>query len=210
MNGSTEHHARKSSAGEFEPKVIPGSSSSLFWLLGLVGILAVWGDNHLINSGGDFHRQVYTPFESLAQVEALRPKSADDALAAKGRALYSTFCQPCHQPNGSGVPNQFPPLASSDWVNSAGPNRLIRIVLNGLTGPISVNGVQFNNAMPGFKDSVSDEDVAAILTYVRSNKEWNNGGAPVTVGQVGAVRKIVGDRADQWTADEILKIPDAD
>ena len=210
MNGQSDKRSGGKRGQDAEPRLEAGSGPQVFWLMGLLGTLLVWGDSYLINRAADFNPQVYTPYVSYAEVDNLRPKSADDALVIKGRLLYGNFCQPCHQPNGGGLPGQFPPLAGSDWVAAAGPNRVIRIVLNGLTGPVTVNGTAFNNAMPGFKDSVSDEDVAAILTFVRGNKEWNNSAPGVKGAKVAEIRKVVNDRADQWTAEELLKVPDAD
>jgi len=209
MKGPSTNQPTGQGNGDVEPRLEAGSSPHVFWLMSLFGILVVWGDSYLINRAADFHPQVYTPYTSYAEVDNLRPKSADDMLAVKGRMLYGTFCQPCHQPNAAGVPGQFPPLAGSDWVSTPGANRLIRIVLNGLAGPVTVNGLPYNNAMPGFKDSVSDEDVAAVLSFVRGNKEWGNSLPGVKPEEVKAIRAMVADRADQWTSDELLKVPDS-
>jgi mono/diheme cytochrome c family protein len=114
----------------------------------------------------------------------------------------------CHQPTGKGIPNQFPPLAESDWVAQAGPGRLIRLVLDGVQGPIKVNGVDWNNAMPPWKELLKDEDIAAVLTYVRQNKAWGNSAGPVTPEQVKAVREKEAARSTAWSGDELMAIPD--
>jgi mono/diheme cytochrome c family protein len=109
------------------------------------------------------------------------------AEAADGKALYAT-CMACHQANGQGIPGAFPPLAESEWVNGPAEN-LIRIQLRGLMGPITVKGVEYNSVMPA-NAAMSDEEIAAVLTYVRSN--FGNTSGPVTAEQVKALRSEVG------------------
>ncbi|MBL9173007.1 MAG: cytochrome c, partial [Verrucomicrobiales bacterium] len=89
--------------------------------------------------------------------------------------------------------------------NVDGAARKIRIVLNGLNGPITVNGVAFNGAMNSFKDSLSDSDIAAVLTYVGS--AWGNKAPPVSADEVKAIRAEIASRDQAWTPDELLKIP---
>jgi cytochrome c oxidase cbb3-type subunit 2 len=125
-------------------------------------------------------------------------------IREKALALYPTTCGACHQADGQGLPGQFPPLAGSEWVLAADPSRIIRIVLNGATGPIEVNGTTFNNAMVPWKDVMQDDDIAAILTYVRN--EWGNAAPLVKPEQVAAIRAKEKDRVDAWTAEELQKI----
>jgi mono/diheme cytochrome c family protein len=87
---------------------------------------------------------------------------------------------------------------------------MIRLVLDGIQGPITVKGVPFNNAMPPWKDTLKDEDIAAVLTYVRSNKIWGNTASAVTPDQVKAVRTKDAGRSSPWAADELLKVPDTE
>jgi len=105
-----------------------------------------------------------------------------------------------------GTPGMFPPLGGSEWVNAEGHQRIIRIVLNGLSGPIEVSGAQFNNVMVPWRDILKDEDIAAVLTFIRS--EWGNKGDPVPVEEVKAVRAATPDRASPWTADELKQVPE--
>ena len=178
------------------------------WFMALVGVMAVWADLHLIHEAGDFSAEVYAPYISMAEVEKEYPQSDEERMFARGAAVYLT-CAACHQPNGKGIPGQFPPLAGSDWVVVGGPNRMIRIVLHGLQGPMIVDGLPYNNIMAPL-GTLSDEDIAAVLTYVRGNKEWGNNAAPITPEQVAAVRAQTSDRSQPWTADELLRIPDQD
>jgi mono/diheme cytochrome c family protein len=107
--------------------------------------------------------------------------------AADGAKVYAT-CSACHQATGAGIPGAFPPLAESEWVNGPVEN-LIRIQLRGLMGPITVKGKAFNSVMPP-NSTMSDDEIAAVLTHVRSN--FGNKSSAVTADQVKALRSEVG------------------
>jgi hypothetical protein len=94
----------------------------------------------------------------------------------------------------------------ADWVAAKSTNRIIRAVLNGLTGPITVNGQAFNNTMVAWGPSLKDEEIAAVLSFVRQNKEWGNNAPPVTAEQVKAIRAKIADHSQPFTPDELLKI----
>ena len=102
---------------------------------------------------------------------------------AAGGKLYNTYCATCHQSNGKGDGTRFPPLENSEWVKG-NKARLINVVLNGLNGPITVNGVGYNEVMPA-NSYLSDEQIALILTYVRANFKNNlTGILPAEVARV--------------------------
>lgn len=176
------------------------------WLFVALAVLGYWALQFLDARAGGFHPKVYDPYPSLAYVEALQPKSEGDALFANGQRLYTTYCMVCHQPTGQGLPNQFPPLAGSEWVLAETPNRKIRLVLDGFQGPITVNGKAFNGVMPPWRELLKDEEIAAVLTYVRGNQAWGNNASPVTAAQVKAIRDKVPART-AWSPDELLKVP---
>ena len=90
---------------------------------------------------------------------------------AAGGKLYNTYCATCHQSDGKGDGTRFPPLENSEYVKG-NISRLINIVLNGLSGPITVNGVGYNEVMPA-NSYLSDDQIALILTYVRANFKNN-------------------------------------
>ena len=110
------------------------------------------------------------------------PKSKAEKLE-HGRQLFTTVCAVCHQPSGQGIPNRFPPLVRSDYLNSD-KGRAVRIVLNGIQGEIFVNGQKFNNHMPALP--MSDGDVAAVLTYLYGS--FANSEKEVTSEEVMALR----------------------
>jgi mono/diheme cytochrome c family protein len=109
-------------------------------------------------------------------------KSKDEKIEM-GRKIFTTICAVCHQPTGRGIPNVFPPLAGSDFLNSD-KNRAIKIVINGRQGEIVVNGLKFNNSMPKFP--LTDHDIANVLTFVYSS--FGNSGIEVTPGEVSTLR----------------------
>ena len=177
------------------------------WLIVLSGILLYWAQLYLDNYAGGFNPQVYEPYRSYKQVADANPKSGDAELIAAGENLYVN-CAACHQANGLGAPGQFPPLAGSEWVSAANPARLIRIILHGPTGAYTVKGENWavSAAMPPFGSAFTDQQIAGILSFIRSN--WGNTAPAVTPEQVKAVREATKDRSAPWTMDELLKVPE--
>jgi len=100
-----------------------------------------------------------------------------------GKRQFISICAACHQPNGLGRPNQFPPLAGSDYLN-ADKSRAINLVIFGRQGEVVVNGLKYNNSMPSFP--LSDQDVANVLTYVYNS--FGNSGFEVTPEEVKTQR----------------------
>ncbi len=112
--------------------------------------------------------------------------SVASAAAPDGSAIYASKCSSCHQTNGQGLPGAFPPLAKNPVV-VGDATKVSKIVLNGLNGSISVAGKTYNGAMPAWKGTLSNAEIAAVLTYVRSS--WGNKGAAITEAQVAAAAK---------------------
>ncbi len=202
------HSTQQKPAADAEPTT--GTAATPIWLFVLIALLAYWGMGFLDGHGGGFHPKVYEPFVSFKQVDDLQPKSKTGIMFGRGQKIYEANCQVCHQLTGTGVPFQFPPLAGSEWVLAPGPNRIIRIVLFGLQGPITVKGTEWQNVqMPniGSAANLSDDDIAALLTFIRGNQAWGNDTSPVTPEEVKAVRDQTAGRTDLMTADELLKVP---
>ena len=139
--------------------------------------------------------------KGLALVTAVALVAAAFVSARPNTQGQSRFavCAGCHQATGLGLPGAFPPLAGSE-IATAAPEIPIRIVLLGLQGPLTVKGKRFNGTMPAW-GSFSDADIAATLTYVRS--QWGNGASAVTAPQVAAVRAALSGRTRPWTGAEI-------
>ena len=107
------------------------------------------------------------------------------APALDGKALFLVNCAACHQATGHGG-GPYPPLAGNPDVNRVDSAGLIQTVLNGRTGPITVNGTQYGGNMPSWRGQLSDAQIAAVLTYVRM--AWNNSAPAVSEDQVAAAR----------------------
>lgn len=102
-----------------------------------------------------------------------------------GKAIFLLNCSACHHANGEGG-GPYPPLAKNPAVSAVDSAALIQIVLNGRTGPITVNGTQYGGNMPSWRNELSDAQIAAVLSYVRS--AWGNSGPAVSADQVAAAR----------------------
>ncbi|NBV87083.1 MAG: hypothetical protein EBS01_12665, partial [Verrucomicrobia bacterium] len=120
-----------------------------------------------------------------------------------GKLVYESLCLNCHQPDGKGLAGVYPPLAGSEWV-TGDKSALIRIVLHGLSGPISVGGVPYGVAtpIPMPPMGLDDQQAADVLSYVREN--FGNRAPAVTPGEVGAVRAATSSRTTFWTAAELV------
>ena len=108
-----------------------------------------------------------------------------DIQGERGKQVYLGLCYACHQLDGKGLPGAFPPLARSDYL-LADRERAIRIVLKGLSGPVTVNGVSLNSAMPPLEGILSDWQIADVLSYVYN--AWGNEGAAFKPAEVKAIR----------------------
>jgi mono/diheme cytochrome c family protein len=139
------------------------------------------------------------PVAAAAPADTSGGAAATPAAGGNGAAVFARTCQTCHQANGQGMPNAFPPLAGSPIVQGD-KARFIRLVLHGLQGPITVEGKKFNGMMPP-QGSLNDADLAAVLTYERSN--FGNHADAVTAAEVAAERTATASHTGMWTAAEL-------
>ena len=133
-------------------------------------------------------------------------KASTDAMQV-GERIFTWNCALCHQLNGQGVAGQYPPLAGSEWVqakNWHGDNHIVKIVLHGFQGPMTVNGQPFNNAMAPWGKLLTDDEIAAVLSYVRS--QWGNDAPPITTEFVKKMRQQTHDRKEAWSQKELEDI----
>ena len=157
---------------------------------GAIGMLKVSGDENKKIYSGKIQEGIYHPEGGVIQKipeepsanESKTPKSRKEIIAS-GKQKYMETCFACHQAEGQGIPNVFPPLAKSDYLNKD-VKRAIRSIINGLSGEIVVNGEAYNNIMPA--QALTDQAVAEILTYVYDS--WGNNKTVVTEKQVKAER----------------------
>ncbi|TDG14101.1 DUF1080 domain-containing protein [Seongchinamella unica] len=127
------------------------------------------------------------------------------ALMEQGKAYYPT-CGNCHGANGAGTAGLAPALAGAGWVTGP-PEWLARIILQGLAGPIEVNGEQWNGLMPphGHLAELDNDTLAGLMTYIR--RSWGNKASPVSIEQVREIRTASADRNRPWTAQELQAVP---
>ena len=121
-----------------------------------------------------------------------------------GKAQYMAICVACHQPTGMGLPPVFPPLVKSEYV-TGDPERMIAIILNGVMGPIEVDGKSYNNLMPAQGAVLTDTKISQVASFVRAT--FGEGASPVSPEQVAEARKKYGLRPTGWTEAELKAFP---
>lgn len=177
------------------------------WFLALAMILFFWAGLYLAFYSGGFKSTVFNADAvSWSGGGAVGPAAPLD-LKVVGKKVFTQTCVVCHQETGLGVPGQFPPLVASEWVLSEGwhgDNHLVKNVLYGLQGPVTVKGLPFNNAMAPW-NQLSDQQIAGVLTYIRSS--WGNNAPPITPEFVAKVRANTKPRTEAWTVAELQAIP---
>lgn len=158
---------------------------------GALAMLKIEGEEHKDLYSGKEVDSVYladkaAPSTAIAQQtrDVKEGTSTKVGQIEAGKALFAGTCSVCHQSEGQGLPNVFPPLAGSDLLK-ADPKRAITIALNGLTGRIVVNGSEYNSVMPPMSQ-LNDDEIANILTYV--NHSWGNSGPVISSAEVADVR----------------------
>lgn len=196
-----------------KPEPAEGHQPISLWMIAFMGALLFWGGWYLQRYSGNYEPLVYDERATLKLGGGMTaaPTNAPLDPLKLGRRVYAQVCQTCHQENGLGVAGQYPPLAQSEWVQAPSPARLIRIVLNGLSGPIQVAGQTYDNAMPAWRDDLSDAEVAAVLTFIR--QEWGNQASPVEFEEVRTIREQTANRGSRglwtaWTVSELQQISD--
>ena len=138
--------------------------------------------------------------EPRATVKSLTPEQETRFKA--GKELYLVTCGACHQPHGNGQEGLAPALADSEWVIGS-DQRLVRIALQGVRGPITVKGKMFQLEMPQM-NVLNDEQISGILTYIR--REWGHTASPIDPVTIARIRADTEKHEDAWTESELLKI----
>ena len=159
-------------------------------------------DKRVKTEAAEVAKLIVPPGTIKPVVKKLPPlNAAQQAVYEHGKAQYLLVCAQCHQPDGQGEEGKAPPFVDSEWVDFPDA-RLARIVINGLKGPVNVNGREYTMEMPGVPQ-MDDKTVAGVLTYIR--REFGNG-APVDPEVVKKIRAELGDREDQWSEAELMKL----
>ncbi|MBZ4034596.1 nitrite reductase, copper-containing [Flavobacterium sp. 17A] len=157
---------------------------------GALGMLKVEGKENKNVYSGTIQEGIYLPeggtIQKMPGTTAAKTEIPKRTVAEKvkiGKEIFGTTCFACHQSEGQGIPNTFPPLAKSDYLN-ADSKRAINTILHGLTGEVTVNGKKYNNIMPA--QNLSDDEIANVLTYIYSS--WGNNKTEITPEMVKALR----------------------
>lgn len=126
------------------------------------------------------------PLPEINMQDWVRPVDMKSSEALNGKALFEgkATCINCHQATGLGIPGVFPPLAGNPHVSEGDGSYVAHTIIHGRTGEVSVHGKTFNAVMPpiGTQQGLSDEEIAAVASYVRS--AWGNKGGTVSADQV--------------------------
>lgn len=184
-----------------KPEKADGYSATPLVLLGIMCAGIFLGSIYMVHNSVRFDPLVISEHAKREKPGAAGPVAL--TRAQLGKRVFTSICATCHQPNGMGVPGQFPPLAGSEWAQGD-EERIIRIVLQGLSGPITVEGHEFNNVMAPLGAVLKDEQIANVLSYVRS--EWGNSAPEVEPETVSKVRAETAGRTTNWTAAELEKL----
>ena len=158
---------------------------------GALGMLKVEGEENEKIYSGEIREGIYLPegpgIQNMPTTNEILaseiPAKSFDEQMEFGKKTFMQTCFACHQSEGQGIPNAFPPLAKSDYLN-ADVDRAIGIVLHGKTGEITVNGKKYNSVMT--RQMLSSEEIANVMTYVYNS--WGNSGKVVTKAMVEKVK----------------------
>lgn len=181
---------------------VPVKERTPLWLVTLSLVLVLAGGSFWWDNTADFRADVYDAHTTSQVADAPM-----DPMAL-GRRLYTRNCAVCHLQNGGGLEGQFPPLAGSEWVlmeDWRGDNHLVKIVLQGMHGPVTVRGKSYNNSMVPWGQVMNDEQVAMVLTYIRQS--WGNQAPPISAEFVAGIRARTRLRTEPWTEQELQAIP---
>jgi glucose/arabinose dehydrogenase/mono/diheme cytochrome c family protein len=148
------------------------------------------------------------PDKAAAEPEPIRAApltTTEQTRWERGKRQFAASCAACHQLSGLGDEVKAPPLTDSEWVLGS-EERLIRILLNGIHGPVTVGGkaYTFTQDMPPIQNMSSDE-IAEVLTYIR--REWGHQAGAVDGAAVRKIKASLEDREEPFTEKELLKFP---
>ena len=177
-----------------------GFSPVPIFLLFIFAALCFWGGVYFVENSGDYRWDAYDPHFKASATAAVIPEIS---LFDRGAKIYRAQCASCHQAEGNGIPGVYPPLGGSDWVTGHSET-LARILINGLNGPIEVNGSTYNGNMPAFGPgglNLKPKDIAGVMTYIR--QEWGNAASEVPESALVAYMDLYSGRSTPWQAPDL-------
>jgi mono/diheme cytochrome c family protein/glucose/arabinose dehydrogenase len=180
--------------------------------LAVLAIAEAKGIDSTMKQSFEFAQNVFSGKAVKGEVakKVIAPKhlqKADAVRFVKGAEIYGreAHCITCHQPDGKGLPDSgFPPLNGTEWAQGDS-NRLIKLTLKGLMGPIEVAGKKYPGQVPmtPFESLLNDDEIASVLTYVRNS--FGNKASPIRPGDVKKVRAEIKGKVGLYSPDELLK-----
>lgn len=191
-----------------EPK--EGFKTMPLFLLGFVSTMIFVTSIYVVHYRAGFSPMVYDErFDPKTAEGSVVKELTPEQVVAAGKKSFLQTCAACHQASGTGVAGVYPPLAGSEWVTGS-EERLVRVLLHGLSGAVEVEGKTYNGAMPAFGKVTgggynwNEEKVSQVLTYIR--QEWGNQASPITKDQVAEILAKEKARAKPWSAAELEAI----
>lgn len=167
------------------------------WWLWAGAVLAIFaGGFYLGRFGGVFSTATHIGF----QRPGMQVIGETPPVTVSGAQVYQARCASCHQVSGLGVPGAFPPLVGTDWV-TGDAEVVIKILLDGIEGPLEVRGAVYNGVMPAWRDVLSSAELSAVASYIRQME--TNAAAPVDVPTVARIKEETAGRDKPWTAAEL-------
>lgn len=183
-----------------KPSPSEGFSMMPIVMLGLASGLIFWIGVILATDTAKFDGSVYDPNHVFVSGDVV---AVYDPIK-KGKKLYENNCQACHQPTGAGLAGVYPPLDGSKWVTGS-EERLVKLVWNGLQGPIKVKGNEYNGLMPNFNGKFDAKQMSEVLSYIR--QAWGNQVPDlITEERAAEIISSIGSRSGAWTGDELLEL----
>jgi len=162
-------------------------------------VIAAGGGGKPGTKAGDAYLAFALPDKKDEQGDT-QPDYEKEIETDAGLQLYTSRCASCHQYNGRGLGSDYPPLVDTDWV-TGDKERLIKVVLGGLQGTMEVNEIEYNGNMPPWGDFLDDEQVATLLTYIRTS--WGNQASSVSAQEIAHVREMTQGQDRVWSVEEI-------
>lgn len=208
-DGASDESIQKVHAELLTNKTEPAEGFKLMplFLLGFVSTMIFVTSIYVVHYRAGFSPMVYDErFDPKTAAGSASKELTPEQVIAAGKKSYQQVCATCHQVNGQGVAGVYPPLAGSEWVFGS-EERLVRILLHGLNGPMEVEGKTYNGAMPAFGKVTgggynwNEEKISQVLTYIR--QEWGNNGEPIAKAKVAEVLAKEAARSKPWTAPEL-------
>ncbi|MFN7147538.1 MAG: c-type cytochrome [Myxococcota bacterium] len=179
------------------PEPLEGREPAPWWFLLAVALTLFSGGFYLGRHGASFDLATHVGWSAAEEDDAGPGGPAVTTVA--GAEVYTQRCASCHQADGKGLAGAFPPLVGSEWV-TGDPVVPVRIVLDGLTGPITVAGQPYQGVMPAWRDQMTDAEIAAVVTHER---EMSGVAGPPVDEALVARERAAGAGRGPWTAAEL-------